>query len=380
MASRRGNNPTARDNREQEEVEEIATLSPRTSTVRLLAVEDSLGDLHGKTNRMMDYLEALTRRMDKLPAPARIEAYARNDGNRGGRWKEGTPSGSKAERRSFSMVGLVGKTVEEMMIVRLKNSNRRVAWETNPSKKQSYGKKTDEQPSTSVVDKGKAIDIQETNKKKKSVVRGKTQNNYTRPSLGKCFRCGEPDHLSNNCPQRKTIALAEDEDTYTSETDREEEEETELIEANDEDRISCIIQRVLITPKEETNPQRHSLFKTRCTINGKVCDVIINSGSSENFVARKLVTALNLKTDPHPDPYKIGWVKKGGETLINEICTIPLSIGNSYKDQIVCDVIEMDVCHLLLADLGNMILEPYIGGEKIPTSSSGWERKLSYFH
>ena len=107
---------------------------------------------------------------------------------------------------------------------------------------------------------------------------------------------------------------------------------------------------------------------------------IIDSGSSENFVARKLVTALNLKTDPHPDPYKIGWVKKGGETLINEICTIPLSISNSYKDQIVCDVIEMDVCHLLLADLGNMILEPYIGGEKIPTSSSGWERKLSYFH
>ncbi|TYK30863.1 transposon Ty3-I Gag-Pol polyprotein isoform X1 [Cucumis melo var. makuwa] len=216
----------------------------------------------------------------------------------------------------------LAETVEEMMTVRLKNSNRRTAWETNPSKKQSYGKKTDEQPSTSMVDKGKAIDIQETNKKKESLVRGKTQNNYTRPSLGKCFRCGEPGHLSNNCSQRKTIALAEDEDTYMSGTDEEEEEETELIEADDGDRISCIVQRVLITPKEETNPQHHSLFKTRCTINGKVY--------------------------PHPDPYKIGWVKKGGETLINEICTIPLSIGNSYKDQIVCDVIEMDVCHLLL--------------------------------
>ncbi|KAA0065917.1 plasma membrane ATPase 1 [Cucumis melo var. makuwa] len=148
---------------------------------------------------------------------------------------------------------------------------KRRSAEMNPSKKQFYDKKADEQPSTSVVDKGKALDIQETNKKKESVVRGKTQNNYTRPSLGKCFRCREPGHLSNNC-----------------------------------------------------------------------------LGSSENFVARKLVTILNLKTDPHSDLYKIGWVKKGGEALINEIYTVPLSIGNSYKDQIVCDVIEMDVCHLLL--------------------------------
>ena len=134
-----------------------------------------------------------------------------------------------------------------------------------------------------------------------------------------------------------------------SKEDKEGEEETELIEADDGDRVSCVIQRVLIAPKEETTPQRHSLFKTRCTINGKVCNIIINSGSSENFVAKKIVAVLNLKTDPPPDPYKIGWVKKGGEATINEICTVlPLSIGNSYKDQIVCDVIEMDVCHLLL--------------------------------
>ena len=79
-----------------------------------------------------------------------------------------------------------------------------------------------------------------------------------------------------------------------------------------------------------------------------MCDVIIDSGSSENLVPRKLIDVLNWKTDPHPDPYKIGWVKKGGEALINEICTVPFSIGNSYQDQIVGDVIEMDVCHLLL--------------------------------
>ena len=102
----------------------------------------------------------------------------------------------------------LAETVEEMMTTHLKNSNRRTTWETNSSKKQFYGKKTDEQPSTSVADKGKDIDTQEANKRKENVDKGKSQNNYTCSSLGKCFRCGEPDHLSNNCPKRKIIALA----------------------------------------------------------------------------------------------------------------------------------------------------------------------------
>ena len=54
-----------------------------------------------------------------------------------------------------------------------------------------------------------------------------------------------------------------------SEDSKEAEEETALIEADDGERVSCVIQRVLITPNEENNPQRHCLFKTRCTINGR---------------------------------------------------------------------------------------------------------------
>lgn len=80
-------------------------------------------------------------------------------------------------------------------------------------------------------------------------------------------------------------------------------------------------------------------------IDDKICNVILDSGSSENFITKKFVAALNLKVEPHPSAHKIGWVKKGGEVHVNEICIVPLTIGNRYKDQIICGVLEMDVSH-----------------------------------
>ncbi|TYJ96779.1 uncharacterized protein E5676_scaffold986G00760 [Cucumis melo var. makuwa] len=79
--------------------------------------------------------------------------------------------------------------------------------------------------------------------------------------------------------------------------------------------------------------------------------MINDTDSSENFVSKKLVPALKLKIEPHSNPYKIGWIKKGGDTQINEICSVPLSIGGRFKDQMVCDVLDMDVCHTLLGRL-----------------------------
>lgn len=86
-------------------------------------------------------------------------------------------------------------------------------------------------------------------KKAETAYKRKPQNPYNRPSLGKCFRCGQTGRLSNECPQRKTVAYMEDEEEIMSEED---EEETKLIEPDEGERVSCVLQRVLITP-------RHSL-------------------------------------------------------------------------------------------------------------------------
>ena len=151
------------------------------------------------------------------------------------------------------------------------------------------------------------------NKKKTGEANKKSTNPYNRPFSGTCYRCGQAGYPSNSCPQRKTVAVVDAEEDLNQGSNEEYEEEAELIEADEGDNLSCVLQKILITPKEEHQPHRHSLFKTRCMIQGKICNVIIDSGSSENFVSRKLVTALNPKSEAHPNPYKIGWIKKGGE-------------------------------------------------------------------
>lgn len=171
---------------------------------------------------------------------------------------------------------------------------------------------------------------------------------YPRQNLGFCYRWNQKGHLSNQCPQWKTVAYVEEEESQEDEMEPNFEEEINELELDEGEQLSCVIQRILLTLKTKTRSQRHSLLRTRCTINDKVCNVILDSGSSENIVSWKLVQALNLKLDLHLHPYKMSWIKKSGEAQISSTCIIPLSIGNFYTDQIICDVIDMDVCHVLL--------------------------------
>lgn len=96
------------------------------------------------------------------------------------------------------------------------------------------------------------------------------------------------------------------------------------MELDEGENLSCVLQKELLIPKADSRPQRQSLFKTRCTVKGKICNVIVDSGSSENIVSKKLVNALNLPMEPHPNPYKVGWIKKGGEAQVSNICTVSI--------------------------------------------------------
>lgn len=47
----------------------------------------------------------------------------------------------------------------------------------------------------------------------------------------------------------------------------------------------CILQKLLYSTKSPIPTQMHAIFKTRCTINKKVSEVIIDGGSSENVIS-----------------------------------------------------------------------------------------------
>ncbi|XP_010541784.1 PREDICTED: uncharacterized protein LOC104815166 [Tarenaya hassleriana] len=101
----------------------------------------------------------------------------------------------------------------------------------------------------------------------------------------------------------------------------------------------------IVTPDETA--QRETIFHTRCTIHGKVCGMIVDSGSCTNVASAYMVKKLNLPTEKHPHPYKLQWLNNSGEIKVTERVKIPFSIGK-YRDEVICDVVPMQAGHILL--------------------------------
>ena len=60
------------------------------------------------------------------------------------------------------------------------------------------------------------------------------------------------------------------------------------------------------------------------------------------------VQKLNIQTETHLKPYKLAWLKKGGEAIVSKHALVAFSVGVKYKDTVWCDIIAMDAFHLLL--------------------------------
>ena len=112
---------------------------------------------------------------------------------------------------------------------------------------------------------------------------------------------------------------------------------------------ALVLHKVLLKPVKEVTEQtqQEALFRIVCKSRGKCCKLIINSSSIDNLVSTEVVEKLELKCLKHPNPYRVSWLQKGHQFLVDEECEVEFQIGR-YKDKVVCDIMPMDVCHILL--------------------------------
>lgn len=112
---------------------------------------------------------------------------------------------------------------------------------------------------------------------------------------------------------------------------------------------ALMMNKVLLKPSKEIGElvQRKALFRIVCKAKGKCCKLIIDSGSTDNLVSTKMVENLGFKRIKHPTSYKVSWMQKGHQLFVSEQSEVEFQIGKSKK-KIICDIMPMDVCHILL--------------------------------
>ena len=81
-----------------------------------------------------------------------------------------------------------------------------------------------------------------------------------------------------------------------------------------------MFKRVFIKSEKKVNEpsQRKSLFKIRCKSQGKCCKMVIDSCGTYNLVPTEMVENPRLKRMNHPTRYKVSWLQKGHQLLVNE--------------------------------------------------------------
>ena len=124
----------------------------------------------------------------------------------------------------------------------------------------------------------------------------------------KCFRCNQIGNYPNKCPKRPN-------------NNNQGERRTQLVQEEknlevEEGMALMMRQSFLQVPHAQEPAQRKNLFRTRIKCKERVCNLLIDSGSTENLVSKEMVQKLELEIIPHPYPYNVSWLTKGQKNLV----------------------------------------------------------------
>ncbi|RDX82451.1 hypothetical protein CR513_36763, partial [Mucuna pruriens] len=127
----------------------------------------------------------------------------------------------------------------------------------------------------------------------------------------KYFRCNGVGHIASQCSNNKAMVML---DNGEIESESSSDDEMPLLEDRSDVEVAepingdiLVTRRALsIQPKEDGDmEQREHNFHTRCHINGKVCSMIIDSGSCTNVASTIIVEKINFQTAKCTRPYKL---------------------------------------------------------------------------
>ena len=185
--------------------------------------------------------------------------------------------------------------------------------------------------------------------------KGKFETQVNRNRDIKCLKCLGSGHIASQCPNKRVMIMKDNGEVETvSENDSDDMPPLEDVsgddgKAYDEEGELLVSKHALNTQikVDETNHQRENIFHTRCSVNKKVCSMIIDGGSCTNFSSNALVEKLGLPLLKHPRPYKLQWLNDCGEVKVNKQVLVSFSIGR-YSDKVICDVVPMHTGHILL--------------------------------
>ncbi|RDY14835.1 Tf2-8, partial [Mucuna pruriens] len=158
-------------------------------------------------------------------------------------------------------------------------------------------------------------------------------------------------HIASQCPNKRSMVTRDNgEIEHSSDDEIPPFEDYSDVEVAAPVNGDILVNRhaLSVEPKEDGDMEQceHN-FHTRYHINDKVCSMIIDSGSCINVASTILVEKINLQIAKHPRPYKLRWLSNIGEVKDDKQVSMSFAIEN-YKDEVLCDVVLMEVGHILL--------------------------------
>ncbi|KAK9705281.1 hypothetical protein RND81_07G044700 [Saponaria officinalis] len=165
--------------------------------------------------------------------------------------------------------------------------------------------------------------------------------------LRRCFKCQGYGHIASECPQKRALTIQELINLVPNFVAPEPESEPINVENESDEEEALVLRTVHTEAAPAETEQRERLLHSLCKVNNRICTLIVDSGSCTNVIARDVITKLKIPTKDHPKPCRLHWLDGNNGVMVKKQALISLQLG-PYEDEILCDVIPMNACHILL--------------------------------